>query len=64
MIGESPIRAEARTRFADAVAAKGRLWRDTADSIRDGRYGNHWTEAAIDAVEATLRNPELSEPDE
>lgn len=60
---ETPIRREARARYADALAALGKAWTDAADSIRSGRYGNRWTEAAIDAVEATLRNPELSEPD-
>jgi hypothetical protein len=63
LIGETAIRREARERYADAVAAKGKAWRPAADSIRSGSHANEWIVLGIDAVEATLRNPELSDPD-
>jgi hypothetical protein len=63
MIGETAIRREARNRYADAVQAKGPAWRNAADSVRAGTYANPWILLGIDAVEATLRNPELSESD-
>jgi len=46
---------QARHMFADAVQAQGPAWRNAADSIRAGNYGNAWTVAAIGAIEKALR---------
>lgn len=47
--------AEARNLYADAIAARGPAWRNSADSIRSGAYGNAWTEAAIVAINSALQ---------
>lgn len=57
MSGETRIRRAAREALADAVERQGPGWRNTADSIRSGSYGNVWTIAALDALERTARQP-------
>lgn len=49
------IEAQARDLLADAIAAKGGGWINTAGSIRAGSYGNEWTSAALVAIEEALR---------
>lgn len=51
----SPLAREARQLLADKVAAQGPGWRNAADSIRSGSYGNVWTTAALAAIEEALR---------
>lgn len=48
------IREEARERFAQAVAAQGQAWANTANNIRAG-YSNVWITSGIAALEAVLR---------
>lgn len=55
----SSIARQARELYADAIDAQGPRWRNTADSIRCGGYGNIWSEAALSAIERALRiNPD------
>lgn len=55
MSRETPARAAARRALAAAIEAGG--MRNAADSLRAGSWGNVWTNAALDALEATTRNP-------
>lgn len=61
-VRETPMRAAARSALADAIAEIGPAWRNAADSLRAGRWGNVWTEAALTALERTARQP-LEEPE-
>lgn len=55
----SALSRRARALYADAIDAQGPRWRNTADSIRCGGYGNIWSEAALSAIERALRiNPD------
>ena len=49
-----PLTIEARTRYADALAAQGPEWRKAAASVRDG-YSNAWILAGIAGIDAALR---------
>lgn len=51
----SPIRVEARRLLAQAIRDGRHLGANAADSVRDGSYGNAWTEAALLAIERALR---------
>jgi hypothetical protein len=55
-------RARARLIYADAVAARGPTWTNTANSIRAG-YENVWVAPALDAIEAVLRGSYNGEDD-
>ncbi|MEO7681789.1 MAG: hypothetical protein ABIS14_14060 [Sphingomonas sp.] len=51
-----PARAsQARNLLADAVLAQGTGYRNAADSIRAGSYGNIWTIAAEAAIAKALQ---------
>jgi len=48
------IREQARELYAQAVAAQGTAWVNTANSIRSG-FTNVWIAPGIAAIEAVLR---------
>jgi len=58
------IEAQARDLLADAIAAKGSAWANTAHSVRSGRYGNEWTSAALVAIGQALRTGPDDEDDQ
>lgn len=58
------LHQQARERFAQAVAAQGPSWANTANSIRAG-FTNVWIAPGIAAIEAVLRLvPDEADPDE
>lgn len=55
--------AEARALLADELAAMGPSYRNAADSIRTGGYGNMWTAAAERALGKLLRTIPNDDPE-
>lgn len=63
-MSRSSRRDRARNLFADALLARGREWRNAADSVRAG-FENAWIAAGVDALVAVLLNsPDVDDEDD
>jgi hypothetical protein len=54
---------QARELLAAAIQAGGPEWRNAADSVRSGSWGNVWTAAALVAIDKALRTEPDSDDD-